>query len=168
MKTVGVVAGSFDPITKGHEWLIKEAFKLVDELHVVVGSNPAKKYTFENKKRLELVESCVQNLNIQKSSIHVHLNEKDLLITFSKSIKATHIIRGVRSLIDFNYETSLADINRQIDSSIQTVYLVPPSELATISSSTVKGLIGFNGWEEVASNYVSNKVLAELINLSNR
>lgn len=162
MRTVGIVAGSFDPITNGHTWLIEEASRLVDELHIVIGVNPAKKYTFEPSLRKEMIEDVLKDVNMHDTPCSIHYIEKDLLIHFAQGLKVTHIIRGVRSLVDFTYETSLADINRQIDPGIRTVYLTPPPELSSVSSSTVKGLVGFNNWEQIVSQYVHPVVLNHL------
>ncbi len=160
MHTIGVVAGSFDPITRGHEWLIGEAARLVDHLHVVIGVNPAKKYTFSDAERRAMVETCVADLDVVGTPTDIHFLSNDLLIQFAVKAGATHLIRGIRDTSDFNYETQMALVNRKIAPAVRTVYMVPPPELSEVSSSTVRGLVGFNGWQDIVKGYVHPCVLA--------
>lgn len=182
MKSIGVVAGSFDPITHGHAWLIEKSALLVDELHIVIGVNPAKKYWFNENERLHMVRAVVESLDqesrvpVFKSrpnfpagslSLHgtkteIHFLSKDLLIHFAGTVNATHLIRGIRNAVDFNYETQMAAVNRRIDPTIETFYLSPPSELSEVSSSTVRGLVGFTNWQSIVSSYVHPVVLSAL------
>lgn len=159
MRTVGIVAGSFDPITKGHMWLIQEAARLVDELHVIVGINPAKRYTFSNEERRHFVEAAVADLDCFGTPVTVEFLEKDLLIQAAVRLKATHLVRGIRNAQDFDYETEMALVNRRIAPQVKTVYMVPPPELTEVSSSTVRGLVGFNGWQDIVRDYVHPVVL---------
>lgn len=160
MYTVGVVAGSFDPITRGHEWLIAEAARLVDELHVVIGINPSKKYTFSDQTRLYLVRAAVSDLNLVGTPTQVHFLSNQLLIQFALEKKATHLIRGIRDQLDFNYEIQMARVNKKIAPEIRTLYLSPPAELCEVSSSTVKSLVGFQGWTDIVKDYIHPSVLA--------
>lgn len=163
-KTVGVVAGSFDPITHGHAWLIQQAAKLVDELHVVIGVNPAKRYHFDEAQRLALVKAVLRTelCPEAQSRTQVHFLKNDLLIHFAASVEATHLVRGIRDVSDFSYEVQMQQVNRKIHSDIQTVYLVPPPELSEVSSSTVRGLVGFTDWEQIVGRYVHPDVLCAL------
>ena len=163
-RTIGVVAGSFDPITHGHTWLIRQAAHLVDELHVVIGVNPAKRYSFSSYKRRDLVNAVLDaELDAgSRASTQVHYLEKDLLIQFAQRVGATHLVRGIRDLTDFSYETQMALVNRKIEPAIQTVYMVPPPELSEVSSSTVRGLVGFTDWERIVADYVHPAVLQAL------
>lgn len=158
-RRIGVVAGSFDPITKGHEWLITQAAGLCDELHVVIGTNPAKKYLFPDEERKRLVEAALRDLP-GSPEVSLHFLKNDLLIHLAQRAGATHLIRGIRNTEDFNYEVQMALVNRKICPNIQTVYLVPPPDLSEVSSSTVRGLVGFSGWEDIVAGYVSEDVLA--------
>lgn len=159
METVGVVAGSFDPITRGHEWLISEAARLVDRLHVVIGVNPAKKYLFSDDERKRLVQACVADLDMSGTPTTVHFLSNDLLIQFAVKAGASHLIRGIRDTSDFSYETQMALVNRKIAPQIKTVYMVPPPELSEVSSSTVRRLVGFSGWQDIVKGYVPPCVL---------
>ena len=164
MHTVGVVAGSFDPITNGHAWLISEAARLVDELHVVIGVNPSKSYSFTDGQRREMVEAVVADLGLDAACVTVHFLKNDLLIQLAGRVGATHLVRGIRNAEDLSYEMQMALVNRRIEPDIRTVYLSPPPELSEVSSSIVKGLVGFNGWEKIVAGYVHPVVLEAFIN----
>ena len=154
METIGVVAGSFDPATRGHAWLIEEAARLVDKLYIVVGVNPAKKYWFDQNERVQFLEALLADLDLKGTPIEIHFLHNDLLVQFAAKHHATHLIRGVRNLVDFGYETNMAGINRRIEPNIRTVYLSPPPEFTEVSSSTVKGLVGFTDWEHIIRDFV--------------
>jgi pantetheine-phosphate adenylyltransferase len=163
MHTIGIVAGSFDPITNGHAWLIAEAARLVDELHIAIGVNPQKKYTFSDDERKELVGRVVDSLRLEgEAKPRIHFLRNDLLIQLAGRVRATHLIRGIRNSEDFNYETQMALVNRRIDPEIRTVYMAPPPELSEVSSSTVKGIVGFTDWEPIVAQYVHPVVLEAL------
>lgn len=161
-KTICVVAGSFDPLTLGHGHLIREAAFMFDKMHIVVGVNPTKKYMFSAEERLQLVSDVVSSMELKDTSVHFHYLKDKLLIQLASEVDATHLVRGIRSTEDFNYETSMALVNRKINPFIGTVYLVPPPELSEVSSSTVKGLVGFEGWEAIVAQYVHPFVLDAL------
>jgi pantetheine-phosphate adenylyltransferase len=159
VNTIGVVAGSFDPATRGHGWLIEEAARLVDELHIVIGVNPAKKYLFDEAERGQFLEAMLPDLALCGTPVTLHYLRNDLLVQFAARHQVTHIIRGVRNAVDFSYETQMALVNRKIDPAIRTVYMVPPAELSEVASSTVKGLVGFTDWEAIVRDYVHPSVV---------
>lgn len=159
MNTIGVVAGSFDPITNGHVWMIQQAARLVDQLHVVIGQNPAKKSTFTEAERVELVREALKSVNFGNTDVQVHILGHGLLVHFAQSVKATHMIRGVRNAQDFVYESDIAVVNRRIEPSIQTVFLNSPPELAAVSSSVVRSLVGFKDWRKIVGTYVHPAVV---------
>jgi len=159
VNTVGIVAGSFDPVTFGHGWLIEEAARLVDRLHIAIGVNPAKKYMFEEAERGQFLEAMLPDLKLCGTPVEIHYLRQDLLVQFAARHGGTHIIRGIRNATDFTYETQMALVNRKIDPSIRTVYMVPPAELAEVASSTVKGLVGFTDWENIIRDYVHPSVV---------
>jgi pantetheine-phosphate adenylyltransferase len=160
MHTRGVVAGSFDPITRGHERLICEAARLVDELDVVLGVNPTKKYTFDDATRERLLRASLADLDLAGTVVNVHLLASGLLVKFAARVGATHLIRGIRNLHDFAYETDMAQVNAKLQPAISTVYLVSPPELVQVSSSTVKTLASSGeGWEAAIRDYVHPAVI---------
>ena len=166
MKNIGVVAGSFDPITNGHLWLIEKAAELLGEdgkLYVVIGVNPSKKYHFIAEERENLIKHALSKLDVNLlSKIEIHQLTNDLLINFAKDVNASYIFRGIRNTEDFNYESQIQQVNRAICPDIETVFFIPPSALSAISSSTVKGLVGFNGWEHIVLQYVHPKIVDAL------
>ena len=158
---LGVYAGSFDPLTIGHMWMIEEGAKLFDRLIVAVGVNPDKQSTFSVEDRLEMLrDSCSKITNV---SVAAYSNL--YLIDYAKSVKATHIVRGIRSTADFEYERSMRNINGDLGPTICTVFLMPPRNIAEVSSSMVKGLIGPNGWRKIVRKYVSEPVYRRLLGL---
>lgn len=157
----GIVAGSFDPITLGHAWLISAACGLVDELIVAVGVNPDKRGYFSAEERRTLIEETLRNGLSPEAyqKIRIVFLERDLLINFAAEQGVEYIFRGIRNTTDFNYELQMNLVNQRINSQIQLIYLIPPRNLTEISSSTVKGLVGFNGWEQAVAPYVDGAVL---------
>ncbi len=157
--TTGIYAGSFDPPTNGHLWMIKEGVKIFDYLVIAIGTNPTKNSLFSNKNRLKMLrEACDDYPNITITSFQV-----EYLINFATSCEANFILRGVRNLKDFGYEMNMRDINTDINKSIQTIFLVPPQELRHVSSSMVKSLIGPKGWEQLVKKYVPKNVFNSIL-----
>lgn len=154
-----VYAGSFDPLTNGHFWMIEQGSKLFDELIVAVGSNPDKNYSFSTEERMEMLRDAVKDFK----NIKVESFCNKLLVDYAKEVGAEYILRGARNTGDFNFEQGMSNVNRDIDPKISTVILMPPREMCEISSSLVKGLIGPNGWEKVVCKYVPKAVLKRLI-----
>lgn len=161
MNKIGIVAGSFDPITRGHTWLIKQAVELVDTLHVVIGINAGKKYMFTPAERAEQVETVLRSELCfdDYSKIYIDTLKNDLLIHFAEDIKAFHIFRGIRNVGDFEYESDIQEVNRRINHKIKHVYFIPPPDLGNVSSSTIKGLIGFYSWETVVSQFAHPSIV---------
>jgi pantetheine-phosphate adenylyltransferase len=155
---IAVYAGTFDPVTFGHLWIIKTGANLFDKLVVAVGTNPNKKCYFSLKDRIKMLqESTAEFKNV---SIGKYTNQ--FLIKYAESIGAKFILRGIRITTDYEYEKILNYVNRQLNSEIATVFLLPPREIVEISSSIVRGLIGPEGWEEVVGKYVPPCVLNRL------
>jgi len=156
---IGVYAGSFDPLTKGHLWMIEQGARLFDRLTVAVGLNPDKKCAFPLEERLSMLRETTGP--IRNVSIAAFTNK--YLIHYAQSIGATHILRGIRSGTDYEFERSMRNINADLDSDICTVFLMPPRDIAEISSSMVKGLIGPAGWKAVVRKYVPQPVYRRLL-----
>jgi pantetheine-phosphate adenylyltransferase len=156
---IGVYAGSFDPLTKGHLWMIEQGAHLFDRLIVAIGSNPDKKCAFPLEERLSMLQETTKpNANV---SIATFSNK--YLIHYAQSVGATHILRGIRSAGDYEYERTMRNVNADLDSGICTVFLMPPRDIAEISSSMVKGLIGPAGWKTIVRKYVPAPVYRRLV-----
>ena len=134
-----VFPGSFDPITLGHQDIILRALPMCDELIIAVGENINKKYLFSLKERLDFINKTHSNeVKIKVKSF------KGLTIDFCKSVEATAIIRGLRNPADFEFEKSIAQMNRRL-SGIETLFLLTAADYSYISSSIVREIIKNNG-----------------------
>ena len=153
-RRLGVYAGSFDPLTVGHLWMIQEGVNLFERLIVAVGTNPEKRYTFSLEERLSMLgESLKQYRNLSVTSF-----SNRYLIDYAQSVGATYILRGIRSESDYEYERTMRNINGDLDPGIVSVFLMPPRDIAEVSSSMVKGLVGPKGWQKVVRKYVPKPV----------
>jgi len=158
-KRVGVYAGSFDPLTVGHLWMIEQGVSLFDRLIVSVGINPEKRYTFSLEDRLDMLrDSLKQFRNLAVTSF-----SNRYLIDYAQTVGATHILRGIRSESDYEYERTMRNINGDLDATIVSVFLMPPRNIAEVSSSMVKGLVGPKGWQKVVRPYVPEPVYRRLL-----
>lgn len=134
--------------------MIEQGVKLFDCLTVAIGINPEKRYTFSLEDRLRMLrESLKQFRNVSIVSF-----SNRYLIDYAQSIAATHILRGIRSESDYEYERTMRNINGDLDSAICSVFLMPPRGIAEVSSSMVKGLVGPKGWQKVVREYVPDSV----------
>lgn len=157
-----IYAGSFDPITNGHLWVIDKAAAIFDELIVALGDNPDKKYTFGVDERLNLLK-----LSLAKySNIKIGHFKGEFLVNYAKRIGASYIIRGIRNTQDYEYEKTIRYINSDLCNEIDTVFLIPPRNYAEVSSSLIKGLVGIGGWEEMVAKYVPQEALDALIRIN--
>jgi pantetheine-phosphate adenylyltransferase len=154
-----VYAGSFDPPTNGHVWMIGQGAALFDELVVAVGINPDKRCMFTTEERLQMLREMTKDLkNVKITSFG-----NQFLMHYAKSIDAQFILRGVRNANDYHYESGIQLVNENIEKGIGTVVLMPPPEIGMISSSMVKGLLGPEGWQKVVKKYVPECVYSELL-----
>jgi pantetheine-phosphate adenylyltransferase len=145
-----VYAGSFDPITNGHLWMIENGSRLFDRLTVAVGVNPEKRYLFPLAERLAMLRAAVAHLpNVTVASF-----ENLFLVNYARDVGAAYILRGIRNEQDYGYERGMRYVNAEFDPAITTAFLIPPREYAEVSSSFVKGLVGPAGWEAVLRKYV--------------
>lgn len=157
--TKAVYAGTFDPVTYGHLWVIEEASKLFDEVVVAVGTNKTKKPWFSAFQRREMISASKLQPNVEVRGF-----DRELLVNFARRIGATYIVRGIRNARDFQDEQSLKTVNHMLDQNISTVFLMPPSELAEVSSSGVKSVVGFDDWKKAAKFFVPPHVVKALAN----
>jgi pantetheine-phosphate adenylyltransferase len=156
---LGVYAGSFDPLTVGHLWMVEQGVQLFDQLIVAVGVNPDKKYTFSVEERLVMLSQSTKKFR----NVSVAAFSNRYLIHYAQEVGATHILRGIRTESDYEFERTMRNINGDLDSTICTVFLMPPRGIAEVSSSMVKGLIGPNGWQKIVRKYVPEPVYKKLL-----
>jgi pantetheine-phosphate adenylyltransferase len=131
--TIAIYAGSFDPITRGHEDLITRSCEFVDKLVVAVARNSSKKPLFPADERVELIRKVTRGNNC----VDVRQFE-GLLVNFARSVDASLIIRGLRAMSDFEYEFQMALMNRHLSPGLETVFMIPSVETTFISSSIVR------------------------------
>ncbi|MFZ9028432.1 MAG: pantetheine-phosphate adenylyltransferase [Crocinitomicaceae bacterium] len=128
----GVFPGSFDPFTKGHEVVVRKSLELFDEVIIGVGVNSKKTYLFDLEKRMEHIRSLFKD----ESKVSVQQFQK-LTVNFCKDIDANFIIRGLRDSKDFQYEKSIAHMNKEI-SGIETVFFLTEQKYSAINSSIIR------------------------------
>ena len=156
---LGVYAGTFDPLTVGHLWMIEEGSRLFDRLTVGVGVNPGKSYNFPLEDRVAMLrESTGSFRNVSVASF-----SNRYLIDYAHLVGATHILRGIRTESDYEFERTMRNINGDLDDGICTVFLMPPRKIAEVSSSMVRGMIGPVGWKKIVRKYVPAPVYKRLI-----
>ena len=138
--TIAIFPGSFDPITKGHLDILEQASKMFDKVIIAVAFNPEKKGFLSVEKRLLIIKECVKNF------VNVEVDSYDgLTVNYAEKMSANVLIRGVRNSKDFEYEFELAGINKTLNHSIETVFLIPSKENIFVSSSAVREIINNNG-----------------------
>lgn len=137
---IGLYAGSFDPVTRGHEDVIRRSLAFVDRLVVAVATNVSKEplLTIEERKRL-IVHSLEGEPRVEV------LEFNGLLVDFAREIGATMSIRGLRAVSDFEYEYQMALMNRHLFPTLETLFMVPSVDLTFISSSLVREIARFDG-----------------------
>src|SRR5215469_8032391 len=121
----GIYAGSFDPPTVGHLWMIEHAAGMFDELIVALGVNPDKRSTFPVDERLEMLEECSACFK----NVRVASYTNEYLINYAHTQKASFIVRGIRSETDYEYERVMRNINGDLDPDVTTVFLMPPRDI---------------------------------------
>lgn len=154
-----VYAGSFDPLTNGHLWMVTHGAPLFDELIVAIGENPEKRYLFTLDERLAMLRETIGGI----AGVSVTSYQNQYLVHYAESVGADIILRGIRDARDYEFERSMRYINEDLHGGISTVFLIPPREMVEISSSVVKGLIGPRGWQPVVQRYVPVAVYRHLV-----
>lgn len=133
MKKIAVFPGSFDPITKGHESVVIRAIPLFDEIVVAIGENSEKKSYFPIEKRLEWIEQTFSTFpNVKVIKYH------GLTVDLCKKLHAAYILRGLRTSIDFEFERSIGQMNKDIFHGIETIFLLTAPEYTHLNSSIVR------------------------------
>jgi pantetheine-phosphate adenylyltransferase len=156
-----VYAGTFDPPTLGHQWMMGVGNDLFDNLFVAVGTNPDKKPTFTVDERMLMLDNMAKNARLK--NVRITTFEGKFLVRYAEETGAQFILRGIRSEMDYGYERAMRHVNSDIANSVETVFLIPPRELGEISSSLVKGLVGSDGWEDVVEELLPDGIYQEFL-----
>lgn len=140
MPRIAIYAGSFDPLTRGHEDLIRRSLSFVDQLIVAIAVNPAKQPLFTFEERATFIREAVGD----DPRVEVH-QFQGLLVDFAHQMGARLFIRGLRAVSDFEYEYQMALMNRHLSSDQETVFMVPSLDTTYISASLVREVARFGG-----------------------
>jgi len=145
MTKIAIYPGTFDPITYGHIDVIKKGLKLFNKIIVAVSDVDNKDYLFDIDERIEIVKKALFfDLKLNKNKINV-IAFNTLTTDLCKKNKASIILRGLRAASDFEYEFQLAGMNRKLNNSIETVFLMSDVENQIISSKFVKEIVKLKG-----------------------
>ncbi len=132
--------GSFDPFTAGHLNILSRALTMFDEVVVAVGINQDKRGFFTNEQKLDIIRQTTKGMD------RIEIMSYDgLTVNICRELGIRHIVRGVRNIMDFDTERSIADANRRLAPEIETIIIPTAQEFAHISSSAVRDLISHNG-----------------------
>ena len=140
MNTTALFPGSFDPFTAGHLNILKRALTMFDNVVVAVGINQDKRGFFDMDKRLDIIRQATAGI----SGVSV-IQYDNLTVDTCRALGIKHIVRGVRNMIDFETERSIADANRRIAPEIETIIIPTAQEYAHISSSAVRDILKHGG-----------------------
>ena len=135
-KRIAIFPGSFDPITKGHESIVRRALPLFDEIIVAIGENIHKNYYFTTKKRKQWIKQVFAKEPKVKVETYTGLT-----IEFAKKMNAHFILRGLRTSADFEFEKAIAQNNKIMAPEIETVFILPIPELSSVNSTIVRDII---------------------------
>lgn len=140
MKRIALFPGSFDPFTAGHLNILRRALTMFDEVVVAVGINQDKRGFFDMPKRLQIINQATSGI----PGVSV-IQYDSLTIDLCRKLEIKHIVRGVRNMIDFETERSIADANRRLAPDIETIIIPTAQEFAHISSSAVRDILKHGG-----------------------
>jgi pantetheine-phosphate adenylyltransferase len=139
-KKIAVFPGSFDPITLGHVSVIKRSLPLFDQVIIAIGINIEKKHMFSLEQRKSWIEACFADES--KVSVDTY---NGLTVDFCKSKNARFILRGLRTAADFEFERGIGQVNRKLNASIETVFLLTEAQYTPVTSSIVRDVIRHGG-----------------------
>ena len=153
---IALFPGSFDPFTIGHESIVRRAIPLFDKIIIAIGKNTNKEAFFPLEKRMEWINTVFDD----KGKVEV-VSYSGLTVDYCKRINARYILRGVRTSSDFEYERAIGQMNRTMDSKIETVFLLTQPEHTYITSTIVRDIIRHGG---DASVFLPQKVKIDIMN----
>lgn len=151
MQRICLFPGTFDPVTLGHVDIITRAIPLFDKIIVGIGKNVTKEPMFSAEQRVEWIRQIFKGEPKVEGAIY-----EGLTVVFCKKINARFILRGIRYVSDFEYEKTIADANRTLDSSIETIFLTGEPKYTSVASTIVRDIIR-NGGD--ASHFLPGEVL---------
>jgi pantetheine-phosphate adenylyltransferase len=139
-----IYPGSFDPVTNGHLDIIERGCKLFDEIIIAILVNPEKKPFFQTDERTSMLEEVLQQIDRGSCAVKVDSFE-GLLVHYAVQQHADAIVRGIRAISDYEYELQMALMNRRLEPSIETVFMMPAETYSYVSSRLVKEVFQLGG-----------------------
>jgi pantetheine-phosphate adenylyltransferase len=136
---IALFAGSFDPVTRGHEDLVRRSFAFADRVVVAVATNSSKQPLFTADERAAMIREVLDDPRVEVRAFH------GLLVDLAREVGATMLVRGLRAVSDFDYEYQMALMNRHQLPTLETVFLVPSSGLTYLSASLVREVARYGG-----------------------
>jgi len=140
-KRVALFPGSFDPFTKGHEDIVRRSLRLFDEVVIGIGYNSAKKNRYFD---VDLMVEKINEVFVNDSGVKV-IVYNELTASLAKAHNASFVVRGLRNTTDFEYENSIAQVNRYLNEELETVFLITSPRYAYISSTIIREVHKYNG-----------------------
>lgn len=139
MSRIALYPGSFDPVTRGHEDLVRRSLAFADRVIIAVAVNAAKQPLFTLEERVGLLRKAIAHPSVEVQSF------EGLLVDFARRVGASLLLRGLRAVSDFEYEFQMALMNRHLAPTLETVFLVPAFDLTYLSSSMVREVARYGG-----------------------
>jgi pantetheine-phosphate adenylyltransferase len=140
MKKIALFAGSFDPFTKGHEDVVLRGLRLFDEIIVAIGYNSKKKRYFEIDYMVDKIKSCFAHFDNIKVDTYA-----ELTATYANQHGAKYLLRGMRNTTDFEYENTIAMVNKDLYDGLETIFLITSPKFAFISSTIIREVHSYGG-----------------------
>jgi len=141
MKRIALFPGSFDPFTKGHEDIVLRGLALFDEIIVAIGYNSSKSHRYFP---IDFMVDKIKATFIEYPNISVH-TFSELTAEFARRNNAKYLLRGLRNTTDFEYENSIAQVNRNLNKDLESVFLITSPQFASINSSIIREVHRYNG-----------------------
>ena len=139
-KKIAIFPGTFDPFTLGHHDIVTRGLKIFDKIFIAIGNNPKKERYFN----VDLIKNKIENLYANNSKLDV-INYNKLTASLAKDLCANFILRGLRNTTDFEFENSISQINKDINTKLESVFLITSPNLAPISSTIIRDVIRYGG-----------------------
>ncbi|MEZ5199333.1 MAG: pantetheine-phosphate adenylyltransferase [Bacteroidales bacterium] len=140
MKKIAVFPGSFDPITRGHESIIRRGIPLFDQLYIAIGLNADKKTFFPAHQRMDWIKAVFRDFPQVKV-----IEYSGLTVDLCRKLGASYILRGLRTSADFEFERSIGQVNKKLFPEIETVFLLTDPEYTSLNSSIVRDILRHGG-----------------------
>jgi pantetheine-phosphate adenylyltransferase len=140
-KRIALFPGSFDPFTKGHEDIVLRGLKLFDEIIIAIGYNSKKNVRYFE---IDFMQQCISTAFSNYPNIKV-VTFSELTAEFAKKNGARYLLRGLRNTTDFEYENSIAQVNRSLNPDLESVFLITSPQFASINSTIIREVHKYNG-----------------------